>query len=193
MTGAGSDVLPHHPELANLYRYVSNSPLNLLDPTGLDTVVIITWDDWAGIRWGTHAGLYIDNGGEPILFDPNGSYAPAGGSRGSGAYFAGNEANLQDYIKYHEGNSDEVETFRFSTTKAQEAAIAQRIAGSGGGSGEGEDGYLSCAYHVSSALFGIGPFQGLYVHRFPGILAANLNQILHPPPSPPSLSEGGNY
>jgi RHS repeat-associated protein len=192
MTGASTDVLPHHPELTNLYRYVSNNPLNLWDPTGLDTVVIITWDDWAGVRWGDHAGLYVDNGGEPILFDPNGSYTPAGGSRGSGAYFAGSQANLQDYIKYHQGQSDEVETFRFATTRAQEAAIVQRIQPPDSSNGEGEGGYLSCSTHVSSVLQGIGPFRDLLEHFAPGFLAWDLDTILHPQP-PMDLETWGSY
>ena len=139
-------------------------------PTGLGTVIIIT-KDW-GI--GTHAALYVDNSGEPILFDPGGSYG--GRSRIAGAYFLGTEANLQNYFNYQQEESGDVDIYRFTTTRAQEAALVERIVGTGGEAGEGEGGFLSCALHVSSVGAGTASFEELDTST-PGGLGRDLRDI----------------
>ena len=54
----------------NFYQYVLNDPLDGIDPFGLDTTVIIVYDEgYGGITYGSHAALLIDNGGNPILYD----------------------------------------------------------------------------------------------------------------------------
>jgi len=131
----------------NLYGYVFGDPINLLDPTGLLTTVIITLD--YGI--GSHAAVHITNGGNPILFDPSGSYLS--NRRGSGDFFTGSEANLGGFIGFHQSLGSGVESYQINTTLAQEADIASRIINYGGG------GFLGCALGVSSALgiCGINP------------------------------------
>jgi hypothetical protein len=163
----------------NLYEYARADPVDHTDPTGFDTVVIITRDYGVG----THAALYIDNAGSPILFDPGGSDEPNGEPRGSGGFFEDSDANLQNYIDYQKSTESAVETYRFQTTTEQEAALVERISPSDAGPGEGEGGFFTCAYHVSRVLQGIGPFRDLDTYRLPGSLADALTEILSPTPT----------
>ncbi|UTD26543.1 RHS repeat-associated core domain-containing protein [Bradyrhizobium sp. WD16] len=141
----------------NLYAYTGNDPVNKTDPSGLDTVVIITRDPvpytFGLLTYGSHAAVRIDNGGNPVLYDPAGSFRAA--TRGSGDALYGSDAALAPYIGYQNSLGSTVNTYRFSTTPAQEGDIANRIENLGGAIP------CFCAASTSSALSGIGPFQNV--------------------------------
>ena len=92
----------------NLYAFVGNNPVNWVDPWGLKTIVIITTDIFnvlgVKIEIGSHAAVYIDNNGDPGLYDPAGSYGNRliigyGDFIGSDYQHVGIQgANLTDYI-----------------------------------------------------------------------------------------------
>jgi RHS repeat-associated protein len=173
------DALPSYSELANLYLYVLNNPLGGWDPTGLSTIVIIT----SNYTFGTHAAVYVSNDGNPVLYDPGGTYKEA--QRGPAAtYLEGDDANLGRYLAYQKGTGSSVATYRFATTSADEAAIVERIAPADASTGEGDrwigDVIPACAYHVSQVLQGIGPFKELGTYLFPGRLGSALEELLHP-------------
>ena len=172
----------------NFYQYVLNDPLNSIDPLGLNTTVIIIYDKGiGGITYGSHAAVLIDNDGQgnPILYDPAGSYAPknhCGSGDACGGFpedhpgLGGNpDADLGRYKKFHEERGSTVKTIVFPTTPQEEKQIADRIKEIGGAAP------LFCAASVSDALKGIGPFKSLKGSMRPGILADQLNNILHPP------------
>jgi RHS repeat-associated protein len=142
----------------NLYGYVGGNPVNALDPLGLETQVIVVRE--YGI--GAHAAVRVDNGGSPVLYDPAGSYIPNSGEpRGSGDIFYDRNANLQDYVKYHE-KSGTVEVTRLPTTRAQESTIVRQAEDFGGASP------FFCATAVSSALKGVCGIEGSF---WPGKLS----------------------
>src|SRR5260370_23443528 len=157
----------------NFYLYTQNKPILMVDPSGRDTVVIITRDPLAGMDVGDHSAVRIDTGGStygpgPVLYDPAGSYG--GDTRGSGGTFFGDEASLDAYVTYQEGTGSRVYTYRFKTNSQEEAQIAKRIYELGDPRG------FSCALSVSAALRGIGPFKNLSKTRLPGRLARQLAQ-----------------
>lgn len=80
---------------------MGGDPIRHADPWGLITVVVVTSD--YGI--GSHAAVYTSRGFErgPALYDPAGNYPgmnPNIDTRGSGDFFAGDDANLADYLKW---------------------------------------------------------------------------------------------
>lgn len=159
----------------NFYQYVLNDPLNSIDPLGLDTTVIIIYDTGVGgITYGSHAALLIDNGGNPILYDPAGMYGEKHHC-GSGQACGDLDADASKYKKFHQDNGSTVKFFVFKTTPQEEKQIADRIDQLGGAAP------FFCATSVSNALSGIGPFKNLKGSMFPGNLADQLNNILNPP------------
>ena len=143
---------------------MGGNPVNYVDPLGLQTTVIITYD--YGI--GSHAAVHTSNGnnGGSFLYDPAGSYQPSGGVRGTGDFFEGGSASLSDYIKYQESTGSTVDTHVLNTTERQEQAIVDRAIDLGGVAP------FLCSAAVSSALGGVCGEKG---SPFPGSLGENIN------------------
>ena len=148
-----------------------------MDPTGLDTVVIITRDavpyTFGLLTYGSHAAVRVDNGGNPMLYDPGGSYLAR--TRGSGDAFYGNEAALNAYTSYQRSTGSTVNTYRFSTTSDQERQIANQIEERGGVSG------CLCASAVKRRFERCWPLQGrwLVCSRYVGTTARELARSRH--------------
>lgn len=160
-----------------LYSYSHHNPLKFVDPDGRETKIIIIKDKFLDLLWfGSHAAISVDNPlGQPVLYDPAGSYDPKdsfGGSiRGTGDAFYGVDADLNQYIAFHEGQKSKVEVYTFATTQEQEQEIARRIEEAGGGIP------LLCAVAVCQTVEDVGPFKNLGTIVRPGKLADKLQEI----------------
>jgi RHS repeat-associated protein len=152
---------------SDFYVYVMNNPIYGIDPSGLDTTVIIVYDH--GI--GTHAAVFIDNGGNPVLYDPAGGY---GEDHHCSEKCSEQFADLNKYTEYHTSTGETIKLFVFKTTLAQEKQIYQNISDAESSIG----GFCSLA--VSSVLHGVGPFANLGIYLLPGNLARALAAIQHP-------------
>lgn len=69
--------------------------MSAIDPDGLKTTLVMTRD----YGFATRTALHLTNSGSPVLCDPSGSYLSS--RRGSGDTFGENDADLNDFIKYH--------------------------------------------------------------------------------------------
>jgi RHS repeat-associated protein len=172
----GEDPLRFRTLDVNLYRYVLNNPANWVDPTGLETRIVIGRTTFAPFGFDTgigvgHVGLYVDSGidGGPMIYDPSGSYM--NDIRGSGGIFSGPDAKWPDYLRY-QTQGTQVDVFVFATTPEEEQRIARRAEMLGDPRG------LACAASVSQVLQGIGPFKNLDPTVFPGRLRSQLYRLL---------------
>jgi len=139
------------------YHYGENRPLVLADPSGWDTIVIVTYGQiWDEVVGDAHVGLFVENNGQgnPVLYDPAGSYVPKDG-RNEYDTFIGQEFNLDNYLAWQAQGGFEVHMYYFQTSPQEEKQIAQRIARLGG-----QDPYR-CSISVKQAIEGIGPFKNL--------------------------------
>lgn len=154
----------------NFYTYVKNRPTYLIDPDGLRTIVIIVHDNLLGAEVGSHTALYIDNGGDPILYDPAGSYTDAN-KCGSGNACTDKAAKYGKFLVFHNKAGSKSQAYVFNTTTAQEAQIAQNIENHGGA----DPPY--CTESVIDVLKGVGPFKNLDSTKFPGKLEDQLKEL----------------
>jgi len=154
---------PGSPMTLNRYSYVLNNPYKYVDPTGRETQVVIVHSRVLGTDVGYHAALRVDNGGggQPVLFDPGGSYHFGKEPRGSGGYFEGEEANLSAFTKWQKDDGDTPVVYRFNTTPEEEKLIASRFGYSPDASKDSasDPGAGNCSKAVSTALSGVGPFK----------------------------------
>jgi RHS repeat-associated protein len=150
----------------NTYVYSTGNPLTYSDPWGLETVVIIN-NNTPVI--GSHAGVYVDNSGDPVLYDPGGSYPNR--NRGSGDALYGEDAGLDGYIAHQRADGARVDVYRFNTSPQEEREIARRIEEQGGAMGG------LCAVFTSRAISGIGPFKDLGIAYTPAGLGRFLAGI----------------
>jgi len=152
---------------SDFYVYVMNDPTYGIDPSGLDTTVIIVYDH--GI--GSHAAVLVDNGGNPVLYDPAGGY---GEDHKCSEKCIDQLADVKKYMDYHTSTGETVKLFVFKTTLAEEKQIYQNIIDAESSIG----GFCSIA--VSTVLNGIGPFGNLGTYLLPGNLGRALGAIKHP-------------
>ncbi len=146
---------------------------------GLKTTIIIVSSPWFGI-WpsgpstGIHAGIHIDNGGKPILYDPGGSYNPLDSNgdpiRGSDGQFHGKDAALLPYEQFEMGDKYNVTEYVFNTTDEEERLIANNI------DNISDPGPGACSLAVGTAIDGVGPFKGIGSF-FPGALGEQLAKL----------------
>jgi len=158
----------------NLFRYALSDPVNGIDTGGLRTCVIITGepilslDGWT-VYVGCHAAVWVENGGDPALYDPSGSYDP-GHRRSSSGLFFGPDADLDAYKRFHESLGSSVFEFCLDTNSCDEAKIIQQALAIGDQRG------AFCAASVSGAIHGIPGFEG--VNGFlPAMLYRHLRRI----------------
>lgn len=127
----------------NTYAYVGGNPISSIDSNGLETCVLVTTNSW-GFR--DHAALYMSQAGErgqPILFDPSGSYAQSNGG-GTGDVVEGNTASIGKFSKYH--TDSKIEKNCKDTSKKEEQRLLQKI------EGMQSPGIAQCAVNVSNVL-----------------------------------------
>ena len=160
----------------DFYAYVRNSPNVATDPSGLQTVVVVFWNNPEHTGFpGEHAAVYVTNDGHPILYDPSGD-SRINGTRPGNDIFENEEADMNQYLRVHGTNNIDTnaEIFVFDTTNEQEKEIASRI------NRIGRPGTARCASTVSKVLKGIGPFKDLTWTPFPSALAEQLRILEQP-------------
>ncbi len=151
---------------SNLFGYVVSSPVNFIDPPGLDVTVIVNNNT---LIIGTHVGVYDSSSAGNVLYDPGGSYKTP--QKGSGDALYGEDANLPDYIEFQKGDGPKVQLFHFETTAAEDAEIRKRIEEQGGC----DPGF--CSICSGTVLRGIGPFKNLGSTRTPAGMASELRKL----------------
>jgi len=125
---------------------------------------------------GEHTALYVDNGGDPILFDPAADTPAIGGGEHppNDIFAVPSEMTLDEYVREDIRENLYTEIIPFNTDNATEAEIVKRIrelTKDGGFRGP------VCAKAVSRILNGLGPFRNLGTFTRPVALAKRLRQL----------------
>ncbi|MCD4652857.1 hypothetical protein K8T06_02875, partial [bacterium] len=146
----------------NRYLYCRNDPVNYFDPDGRLTIVLIPYQEVVGeIKLVKHASVYVDSDNRR-LYDPSGGFNSS--NRASDDSLYSDNANISEYIKFHEQDGDKVAVFVFDTTPEEEAQIGENADIVGGAA------TFTCAISVGNVLQGIGPFENLGATLTPAML-----------------------
>jgi len=140
-----------------IYAYTGGNPISRSDPMGLTTVVVVNLN---GPTWDNHVGLFVGNTSTPglrnnMVYDPGGSYVYNGHPSGENYVYEGQDANYADYVAFERRDGPNVKTYRFDTTKEEEAQIIQNATNYDGAAP------LYCAKSVRNVLNGVGRFGKL--------------------------------
>jgi len=138
----------------NLYAYVNNAPTLWADPTGLQVIVIVVGEGIVG----DHSAVWIGGfRGEPVLYDPAGSYRYGGEQRPTGDLFYGVEADLQAYVDFHTDGPGglPVTLYEFPLPPSEQELVANAAEEQGGFQP------MFCAIATSGALRASPFFEGL--------------------------------
>ncbi|NUO75851.1 MAG: RHS repeat protein [Lysobacter sp.] len=102
---------------SSTYAYALGMPTSAKDNLGLLTVFVVN-ENWTG-----HVGYWTSRGGkggQPMLFDPNGSFVadPSG-------YLEGERANIAKFVAYQLRDGPKVTLYTFDTTLEEEVSLAE--------------------------------------------------------------------
>ncbi|MFW5444564.1 MAG: RHS repeat domain-containing protein, partial [Methylococcaceae bacterium] len=173
----------------NSYTYTGQSPVSLIDPRGLKTVIVSNIN--GGYLFGAggqHTGLIVLRGSaesaQSFIYDPSGSFRLLNSFNariplGSGRFIGGSSGeaiDLADYVNFQKTDGPDVRLFEFNTSLEEEQQIQQRTNSIGGG------GFTDCTTNVSSAIKGIGVFKNILVVTLPSTLASQLEELKNPSP-----------
>nr|WP_241210871.1 RHS repeat-associated core domain-containing protein [Escherichia albertii] len=102
----------------HLYVYSLN-PTEGIDPYGLNTLDVMVNNNGIG-----HVGLHMGSGDDELLYDLGGSYMTPGGiPSGSGGTFMGNDADLNNYLKYQYADGPDVNVYSFEITPDEDKKL----------------------------------------------------------------------
>jgi hypothetical protein len=116
--------------------------------------------------------MHIDNPmGEPILYDPSGSYSVTEDGAHLQNLFYGDSASLDAYYDYIEKTwGKDYEKIVIKTTPEEEKQIADNILQMD------TPGIMDCAADVSTVVDGVGPFAKKGKTNWPWIMARRARQ-----------------
>ena len=152
------------------YAYAAGKPIAAIDPLGLLTIVIVNGNGTG------HAGIWTsrgNEGGTASIYDPNGSFTNYGkGKPGSGSMLFGEDANLANYIRFQLEDGNDLTTYIFDTTEAEEVEItdAAQFAGTFN--------LLDCAFSTSRVLRSKERFKGLELSFSPSELKSAMDDFI---------------
>jgi hypothetical protein len=173
-----------------VYAYVGNSPVNFVDPLGLDAVLITSWETVSGVRiFGDHSALLVVNKGGPIpdnkyyhggsiLFDPSGGTykglfeGKENPQRPNTAYFLKSQFTMKSYIQTQQESGSELSMTLIRLTPEEEYAIIKKIL-----EYEKNTDWAQCARTVSEVLREVDRFKHIDTGR-PGVLFRDVERVV---------------
>lgn len=139
-----------------------------------NATIIITYD--YGVA--DHASLYVQDGANWEIYDPDGSYAQKRHAGSGDVVSEENDASRSDWIKFEKDHSGSIKIYSFALRSADAKHIENNI--DRDSDSHDNERFLPCAHSVSTVLSGVGPFKNVTpVYLFPSALASQLAKIPH--------------